>query len=158
MLGALAQAGAMAAQTANEVAMAAALAAAKPRISSVRNVTITKPSLKAGSLASVASKLGGKTINPFPWGDVPWQEMQGFAGEEENGPIENPQAKYGFQVGTGLMLHKITRNQFITIRNALSPDAKIGFDLATAMHIGRVISEPKAITRWRKRLTRLHAG
>lgn len=142
-LNALAEAGAMAARLANEVAMAAALAATKPRISSVKNVTIAKPVLKAGSLASVASKLKGRTINEFPWGDVPWQEMQGFAGEEENAPIDNPEAKYGFQVGTGLMLHAITRNQFTTIRNALSADAKAGFDLATAMHIGRVISEPK---------------
>lgn len=71
----------------------------------------------------------------FPWGDTPWQEMQGFAGEDD----DSNEVGNGFDVGTGLMQHHgMTRAEYEAVRNSLSPLAKKGFDAAVAYHIGSV--------------------
>jgi len=44
----------------------------------------------------------------------------------------------GFELGAGMMQHKITPYEFQTVRNGLRSEQKRGFDLATAVHIGRV--------------------
>jgi hypothetical protein len=75
-------------------------------------------------------------LNDFPWGDTPWQEMQGFAGENDSDANET---RYGFDVGTGLMTHAgMTRAQYEAVRNTLSPLGKKGFDAAIAYHVGSV--------------------
>lgn len=44
----------------------------------------------------------------------------------------------GFELGAGMMQHKITPYEFQTVRKGLRPEQRRGFDLATAVHIGRV--------------------
>jgi len=54
----------------------------------------------------------------------------------------------GFELGAGMMQHKITPYEFQAVRNGLRPEQKRGFDLATAVHIGRVAGPraPKTVT------------
>lgn len=80
----------------------------------------------------------------FPWGDTPWQEMQGFAGEDEN----SAEVGRGFDIGAGLMTHHgMTRAQFESVRATLSPLGKKGFDAAVAFYIGRVTQRaPKSFS------------
>lgn len=92
----------------------------------------------ASSKQVKATSQAFKEVSDFPWGDTPWQEMQGFAGEEEDAN----EARRGFDIGAGLMSHAgMTRAQYEAVRSTLSPLGKKGFDVAVAYHIGKVTQQ-----------------
>jgi len=50
--------------------------------------------------------------------------------------LKDAQAQTGFKVGSGLMGRAFTHQELTAIRGTLTPEAKKGFDLAAAAHIG----------------------
>ena len=53
-----------------------------------------------------------------------------------------PASAHGFDVGHGLVQHETTPNQVTSLRATLSTADKRGFDVAAALHIGRVAAPP----------------
>lgn len=104
-------------------------------------VAATVPSV--GAISKIPPKVLQNTkasIRPmfadeFRYGDLLWQQGEGFAGENDHDKDEPYQR--GFLIGAGLMTQKINPIIFTTIRSLLTPQAQVGFDTAVSVHIAK---------------------
>ena len=55
----------------------------------------------------------------------------------------DPDAKKGFEVGSGIAKFKFSPIELNTIRGKLAPEAKKGFDIALSAHVGKITSKKK---------------
>jgi len=63
----------------------------------------------------------------------------------------------GFDIGTGMMKYRSNPVQVNTLREALSPEERKGFDMATSLHVGKVTS-PKILVNVGKTQSKALAG
>lgn len=131
---------------ANEVLKAGAKAMTKPKLVSRGRVTYS-PSGVPQDFAD----------SDFPYGNTTWQETQGFAGDFGLDEFAKPKPKLvssgrkivpknSFNIGAAMMKAKINPTMLASVRAALPPDTRSGFDTAVSISKGQLYGGAEGMT------------